>query len=332
MAKVLLQCHPGFLGELPAQVERAATDPAGEVFEGWWLGKALREDCPGVLDAFPGSPLGTGAEQFSGRRLIEEERGDLDGLALKPGGSGRLEDRAVPEALDQGEQGGQHGLDRRESRLWVAIREYGGNHRVQMLGHGSDVLVQEVRGELYRDETVSHGRTSGCGKRSGTRVVEREVAWSQDLGPAGRMEFADAIEIKADLDTAWMKAARPVERAGHLEVVPLEAESKVPESSEQWTPSVADVGPGSRFTRAGGCSEGQGRAIRRWAGLRQHVEVEFRLGSGTEVRRWMPECAAGMRGASVCLRIVSGGLRPGAPASPTPSNGSGIFRQPILAW
>ena len=104
VAQVLLNRHPRFLREKPAEIKRAASHHPAQLFECRRLAQFLSQDGPDAFDSFPRRPLLPGAKEFAIGRAKEELRCELKGFAFEPQFLGGREDRGMPQAFDQGKE------------------------------------------------------------------------------------------------------------------------------------------------------------------------------------------------------------------------------------
>src|SRR6478735_8285378 len=108
------------------------------------------------------------------------------------------------------------------------------------------MFAKELRRKLDSDELMPFPGPARRRQRRLTLVIEREHPRLQWNAPLTLGQSSVPREIQAKLNAAWVKAARPIQFPGGLEIMPLETETQLAEIAEERPPARANGIPGLR--------------------------------------------------------------------------------------
>src|SRR5688572_30430728 len=154
-------------------------------------------------------------------------RGQFQRLAPKPHFLRGAEYRAMPQTLDQLLKRGAKPLRRGHQRSARLSFDHVAHEWVQIVGLLAKMLFQERRRKLHRDKPMSFSGPARRDQRRVALVIEcKRLGW-QLHGLLALFDRRGAVEVKAQLDAAGMKAPRPIQFLHRGEIVPLETETKL---------------------------------------------------------------------------------------------------------
>ena len=231
----------------------AATNLPSDFFQRRRFGEVVLENCHDLLHALPAQPLVPLAEQFLARqRLIKQRRRHFQRLGLIPQSLRRRINGRTPQAHHQLLLfAGQANRLRHRGRVPGRGREHPAQARIHSRFTRQGVAFKEWQRQFNGDELMPLATPP-------PRFQPRDVLGIKPGGGRGQFKRAPARlhlavpgHVQANLQTAGMKTARPIQVVFGRKIMPLDAVTQVSKVPIQLPPAVADRYPCGRLGKPG---------------------------------------------------------------------------------